>query len=153
MQFKYNCCDLEEGVLGECSAEETKLNDGGANEFKSIYLDRHNVKCKGGSAMTGWHLDRAGTNKKDKIKYNCCKMGKMGEHETKMGKCETKKTKKNDDLEDNAQCGNDQIMTRWKLKRTKGGKRIYFKYKCCSAPKIPQYPGGGFVDPDPDFRP
>jgi len=148
IKFAYTCCDMNSNVLGECSEESTKLNDGGGSKWPSIYLDRHKVKCKKGTAMTGWRLDRGGTRDKYKIKYKCCKVS------PDMPKCTTKKTPKNDWGDGksiyldrhNAQCDSGQMMTSWQLQRPKGDK-IRFKYKCCEAPKVALWPGGLFVDP------
>jgi len=132
-----------EGVLGECSEEKTKLADRG-KQHRLHFMNRHNVKCGKGTAMTGWTLRRSKNGKKYQIKYNCCKLT------VKPGNCEFVKTKKNDWGEGktiyldrhNAKCGKDQFMKKWKIKRPGGKKKIYIKSRCCKAPMLPEGPMG-----------
>lgn len=149
IKFEYNCCEFKGNALGQCSDEATNLNDGGGHHWPSIYLDRHNLACKSGTAMKGWTLGRGGTHDKFQMKYKCCKVNPT------MGQCTTKSTPPNawGDGQTiyldrhNAQCDTDQVMTRWQLKRPRGD-QINIEYQCCGAPPIPQWPGGGFEDPD-----
>ena len=36
IKFVYTCCALKENVLGQCSEEATRLNDGGGRKWPSI---------------------------------------------------------------------------------------------------------------------
>jgi hypothetical protein len=148
IKFEYNCCSFKGNALGQCSNEATRLNDDGGRDRPSIYLDRHNVACRSGTAMSGWRLSRGGTRNKIQINYRCCRVNQG------MGRCTTKSTPANawGDGQTiyldrhNAQCDGNQIMTTWQLRRPKGD-QINIVYTCCEANPIPEWPGGVFRNP------
>merc|ERR1719235_2626746 len=43
IQFVYECCEMEEGVLGECTEESTQLKDAG-KQHRLYFMNRHNIK-------------------------------------------------------------------------------------------------------------
>jgi|TARA_R110000851_G_scaffold72227_1_gene160203 hypothetical protein len=76
VRYAYKCSTLSHN--GECRDVQTELsNDGGGNTH---YLDRHDVKCDEGEAMTSFKLIRNPVDRRatygDKVayEYKCCKM-------------------------------------------------------------------------------
>jgi len=150
IKFMYKCADLDEGVLGQCSEHETGKSFEGKWR-QSFKLKKHNVRCKKGKVMKGWRLSRP-TGRDISIKYKCCEVS------PKLGKCRRTDTGWNDAGKGqtvyldrhNVQCGDNEILTRWKFKK-KGKKcikgkntgdcKIRIRYKCCKAPKVPRFPG------------
>lgn len=76
VRYAYKCSTLSHN--GECRDVQTELsNDGGGNAH---YLDRHDVKCDDGEAMTSFQLIRNAADRRDTegyrvgYAYKCCKM-------------------------------------------------------------------------------
>ena len=76
VRYAYKCSTLSHN--GVCRDVQTELsNDGGGNAH---YLDRHDVKCDDGEAMTSFQLIRNAADRRDTegdrvgYAYKCCKM-------------------------------------------------------------------------------
>jgi hypothetical protein len=69
IRYDYTCNSKD--VTGACRDVNTEWNDEG--DGKSIYLDRHDVKCDAGEVITKFKLGRDGQGKY-RYDYKCCKM-------------------------------------------------------------------------------
>jgi hypothetical protein len=69
MRYQFRCSNLTH--TGECRDLATPYNEGGA---QNVYLDRHDVSCGAGEALTQFNLERHGDHKRYRYRYKCCKM-------------------------------------------------------------------------------
>lgn len=70
INYAYKCSNLSH--TNECRVLYTPFDDDGGGN--AIYLDRHNVQCGEGEAMTEFVLQRNSEGNKIRYGYRCCKM-------------------------------------------------------------------------------
>ncbi|XP_066926313.1 uncharacterized protein [Clytia hemisphaerica] len=119
-EIPYTCRDLA-----------TNINDDGRGN--AVYLDRHDVKCDDGEALSGFHLKRSGGNKYQ-ITYKCCKTPKAGTP-----------TPVDNPFTDDGRGGlvyldrqdikcENSYLSRFKMDRKPGGGQYRFSYTCYDVP-------------------
>uniref|UniRef100_A0A7M5XH61 P-type domain-containing protein n=1 Tax=Clytia hemisphaerica TaxID=252671 RepID=A0A7M5XH61_9CNID len=119
-EIPYTCRDLA-----------TNINDDGRGN--AVYLDRHDVKCDDGEALSGFHLKRSGGNKYQ-ITYKCCKTPKAGTPTpvdnpfTDDGRGGLVYLDRQD-----IKCENSYLST-FKMNRKPGGGQYRFSYTCYDVP-------------------
>lgn len=72
IRYEYRCSSRKAG--GDCRDTATKWNTFSSN---TIYLDRHDVKCKANEVLTKFglvHNGKSGNAKKIRYEYKCCAM-------------------------------------------------------------------------------
>lgn len=72
IQYRYRCSNRK--AAGDCRNTATTWNTPSSS---TIYLDRHNVKCKPGEVLTKFklrHNGKSGSAKKIRYDYTCCAM-------------------------------------------------------------------------------
>jgi len=72
IQYKYRCSNRN--AVGDCRNTATAWNTPSSS---TIYLDRHDVKCKASEALTKFrlvHNGKSGSAKKIRYDYTCCAM-------------------------------------------------------------------------------
>ena len=115
-----------------CRELKTKMNDDGGGN--SVYLDRHDVRCSEGEAISSFRMNRGPSQNKYQIIYRCCKTPVA---------C-TPRPKENKFTDDgsgsmvfmdrqNIQCGKN-YLTQFKMSRKPGGGQYKFTYTCCDIP-------------------
>ena len=70
INYDYKCSNLSH--TNECRVLSTPFDDDGGGN--AVYLDRQNVKCGKGEAMTEFVLRRNPEGNKIRYEYKCCKM-------------------------------------------------------------------------------
>ena len=104
-------------------------DDGGGN---SVFLDRHNVKCGHGEAISSFHLKRGGN--KYQIVYKCCKTPVVCKPRPKENKMTDDGSGSMVFLDrQNINCGKN-YLTQFKMTRKPGGGQYKFSYTCCDIP-------------------
>ena len=135
IRYKFKCA---KGLDFSAPQERmTSAEDDGNG--KLVFLDRLNVDCHEGRALTSFRLKRVGS---DKImyKYSCAApLNNAGL------KCRDAKTSFESDggggrkIEfldrQHPSCGNDEVMQQFKLVRNARRNKIGYEYRCCKVPK------------------
>lgn len=123
INYKYSCL---EGINSESESKDTGTNDWGRGN--TIFLDRHNVDC-GKKPIAQFKLTRPQDNT-IRYDYKCSK-------KEATGACRDVDTGFNDEHpwnifldRHNVICEDDEVVTRFQLKRNGSGKFRY-DYKCC----------------------
>lgn len=127
VQYNYTCqnaSDIYPSVYWATNFNE----EGGGN---MVYLDRHNVQCPAGTALSRFRLQRNGQGKY-RYNYRCSQVPSMGQ-------CTNKSTTQ--DLDgggnmvyldrQNVGCGEKEVMTRFRLVRPTMS-TVRYDYTCCA---------------------
>jgi hypothetical protein len=129
-RYDYTCCKLPNGG-GDCKDANTGFNSEGNGN--AVFLDRHDIKCGTGSALTRFQLARSGGGNY-RYNYRCC----GGSDATKT--CRETNTPYNDDGKGNAvyldrhdlKCGEGEYLSQLRLVRNPANQRQYrYNYTCC----------------------
>jgi len=133
-EFEYSCVN-ENNQFGAPILNETVMNaDGGGN---TVYLDRHNATCTGGSIMTSLHLQRNIAGDEFQLQYNCA----PPLINTPLF-CRQTTTPFNADGSGstfyldrhNISCNPNEALTEVHLQRDSTNTEYQFQYKCCQLP-------------------
>jgi hypothetical protein len=161
-RYDYSCsAPFENGAnmkANEIKGTETKstaLNEDGS-VFKmggnTIFLDRHQVDCGEGGAISQFQLSRAGTPNKYQYNYKCVKMGKpmtsrmITTTADDVGGGNATFLDRHDVV-----CADDEAMNYFALIRP-SEKQIAYKYRCSKflpAPEAPSAPKSAPIPPGP----
>lgn len=140
ISYIYDClCNA--GKIGSSTEKFTTFDTGGGsmgqNAWESIFLDRQDVNCGDGNAITTFKMERDSTGTKMRYRFGCSPVSGAGS-------CRSVTTPVNDDGGGNTHfldrhnviCNSNEIMTRFVLRRPAAGK-INYEYRCCAVASSP----------------
>jgi hypothetical protein len=141
IQYKYTCNNTIDA--GKPIQKSTPMNDYGGGQV--IFLDRHNIQCDPGQALTEMKLVRNADGRQYQYQYQCSPIPNLST-------CVEKETPANELGNNtsiyldrhNVKCGEGEVLSGLRFVRPTPG-TIQYKYRCCSRKRyVTLYQHGGY---------